>query len=35
MFERHIYARLLESLNAFRVVYIPGARQAGKSTLVR
>lgn len=35
MYERHIKKRILESLQEFRVVYIPGARQAGKSTLIR
>jgi predicted AAA+ superfamily ATPase len=35
MYERHIKKRILESLQEFRVVYIPGARQAGKSTLAR
>ena len=35
MYARHIKQRILESLEEFRVVYIPGARQAGKSTLAR
>ncbi|MFT5657609.1 MAG: putative AAA+ superfamily ATPase [Gammaproteobacteria bacterium] len=35
MYERHIKKRIVESLNEFRVVYVPGARQAGKSTLIR
>jgi predicted AAA+ superfamily ATPase len=35
MYERHIKKRILESLKEFRVVYVPGARQAGKSTLAR
>lgn len=35
MYKRHIKKRILESLQEFRVVYIPGARQAGKSTLIR
>ena len=35
MYKRHIQKRILESLEEFRVVYVPGARQAGKSTLVR
>ncbi|MFT6957686.1 MAG: putative AAA+ superfamily ATPase [Halieaceae bacterium] len=35
MYERHIKKHILESLQEFRVVYIPGARQAGKSTLIR
>ena len=35
MYNRHIQKRILESLEEFRVVYVPGARQAGKSTLVR
>ena len=35
MYERHIKDRMIESLNEFRIVYVPGARQAGKSTLAR
>ncbi len=35
MYKRHIKKRILESLEEFRIVYLPGARQAGKSTLVR
>ena len=35
MYKRHIQKRIIESLEEFRVVYVPGARQAGKSTLVR
>ena len=35
MYARHIRKRILESLEEFRVVYVPGARQAGKSTLAR
>lgn len=35
MYQRAIKQRILESLEEFRVVYIPGPRQAGKSTLVR
>ena len=35
MYKRHIKKRILESLEEFRVVYVPGVRQAGKSTLVR
>ena len=34
-FKRHIKARLIELLNDFRIVYLTGPRQAGKSTLVR
>jgi predicted AAA+ superfamily ATPase len=34
-FKRHIKARLMELLNDFRVVYLTGPRQSGKSTLVR
>lgn len=33
--KRHIKARLIELLNDFRIVYLTGPRQAGKSTLVR
>jgi predicted AAA+ superfamily ATPase len=33
--KRHIKARLTELLNDFRIVYLTGPRQAGKSTLVR
>lgn len=33
--ERHIKARLIELLHDFRIVYLTGPRQAGKSTLVR
>jgi uncharacterized protein len=35
MYTRHIQKRIIESLDEFRVVYVPGARQAGKSTLIR
>ena len=35
MYERHIKNRIVESLTEFRIVYVPGARQAGKSTLAR
>ncbi len=35
MFARHIRKRIVESLQEFRIVYVPGARQAGKSTLAR
>lgn len=35
MYTRQIKKRILESLDEFRVVYVPGARQAGKSTLAR
>jgi len=35
MIERSLKALLLESLNEFRIVYLPGPRQAGKSTLVK
>jgi len=34
-FKRHIKARLMELLEDFRIVYLTGPRQAGKSTLVR
>ncbi|MFH0729538.1 MAG: ATP-binding protein [Pseudomonadota bacterium] len=33
--KRHIKSRLLDLLNDFRIVYLTGPRQAGKSTLVR
>jgi predicted AAA+ superfamily ATPase len=33
--KRHIKTRLIELLNDFRIVYLTGPRQAGKSTLVR
>jgi predicted AAA+ superfamily ATPase len=33
--KRHIKARLIDLLNDFRIVYLTGPRQAGKSTLVR
>jgi len=35
LFKRHIKARLVDLLNDFRIVYLTGPRQAGKSTLVR
>ncbi len=35
MIKRHIKARIKELLNDFRIVYLTGPRQAGKSTLVR
>lgn len=35
LIKRHIKARLIELLNDFRIVYLTGPRQAGKSTLVR
>ena len=35
MIERKIYNRALELLQNFRIVYIPGPRQAGKSTLAK
>lgn len=35
LYERHIKARLLELLHDFRIVYLTGPRQAGKSTLVK
>ena len=35
MYARHLKQRILESLEEFRVVYVPGTRQAGKSTLIR
>lgn len=34
-FKRHIKARLIDLLSDFRIVYLTGPRQAGKSTLVR
>ncbi len=34
-FKRQIKARLIDLLNDFRIVYLTGPRQAGKSTLVR
>jgi predicted AAA+ superfamily ATPase len=34
-FKRHIKARLVDLLKDFRIVYLTGPRQAGKSTLVR
>lgn len=34
-FKRHIKARLIDLLTDFRIVYLTGPRQAGKSTLVR
>jgi len=33
--KRHIKDRLMDLLNDFRIVYLTGPRQAGKSTLVR
>ena len=35
LFKRHIKTRLIELLDDFRIVYLTGPRQAGKSTLVR
>src|ERR1035437_1229177 len=35
LLKRHIKARLVELLTDFRIVYLTGPRQAGKSTLVR
>lgn len=35
LFDRHINERLTELLNDFRIVYLTGPRQAGKSTLAR
>jgi len=35
LFNRHIKARVIELLNDFRIVYLTGPRQAGKSTLAR
>jgi predicted AAA+ superfamily ATPase len=35
LIERHIKARLFELLQDFRIVYLTGPRQAGKSTLAR
>ncbi|MBU1568077.1 MAG: ATP-binding protein [Proteobacteria bacterium] len=35
LYKRHIKARLIELLNDFRIVYLTGPRQSGKSTLVK
>lgn len=35
LIERHIKSRLIELLKDFRIVYLTGPRQAGKSTLVK
>jgi predicted AAA+ superfamily ATPase len=35
LYKRHIKERILELLNDFRIVYLTGPRQSGKSTLVR
>lgn len=35
LIKRHIKARLIDLLSDFRIVYLTGPRQAGKSTLVR
>ena len=35
LFKRLIKTRLVELLQDFRIVYLTGPRQAGKSTLVR
>ena len=35
LYERHIKSRLIELLTDFRIVYLTGPRQAGKSTLVK
>ncbi len=35
LFKRHIKGRIIELLHDFRIVYLTGPRQAGKSTLVR
>lgn len=35
LIDRHIKSRILELLHDFRIVYLTGPRQAGKSTLVR
>ena len=35
LIRRHIKIRLTELLNDFRIVYLTGPRQAGKSTLAR
>ena len=35
LYKRHIKARLIELLDDFRIVYLTGPRQSGKSTLVR
>lgn len=34
-YKRHIKARLIELLNDFRIVYLTGPRQSGKSTLAK
>ena len=35
MFKRSLQATILELLEAFRIVYLTGPRQAGKTTLAR
>lgn len=35
LFKRHIKTRIIDLLNDFRIVYLTGPRQAGKSTLVK
>ena len=35
LYRRHIKERTIELLQDFRIVYLTGPRQAGKSTLVR
>jgi predicted AAA+ superfamily ATPase len=35
LYKRHIKERIIELLHDFRIVYLTGPRQAGKSTLVR
>lgn len=35
LYKRHIKARLIELLNDFRIVYLTGPRQSGKSTLAK
>lgn len=35
LFKRHIKSRLMELLDDFRIIYLTGPRQSGKSTLVK
>jgi predicted AAA+ superfamily ATPase len=35
LYRRHIKDRIIELLHDFRIVYLTGPRQAGKSTLAR
>jgi hypothetical protein len=35
MFQRHLEATLIELLSEFRILYLTGPRQAGKTTLVK